>query len=49
MVVKDFSRAVLVLVIVAIAAFVLYIGFAGHRPKTQPQDEFPTEQTPPST
>jgi len=46
---KSFSRAVLVLVIVAIAAFVLYIGFAGHRPKPQPPDEFPTEQTPSST
>jgi hypothetical protein len=47
--VKNLSRAVLVLVIVAIAAVVLYIGFAGHRSKPQPRDEFPTEQTPPST
>jgi hypothetical protein len=40
-----------VLVIAIIAAFFLYISFAGRtpKPKPQPQDEFPSEEAPPTT
>jgi hypothetical protein len=46
---KNTSRTVWVLLIAIIAAVFLYVSFAGSAPKPQPQDEFPSEQTPPST
>ena len=46
---KNTSRTAGVLAIAVIAALLLYISFAGRTPKPQPQDEFPSEQTPPST
>jgi hypothetical protein len=46
---KNTTRTVWVLMLAVVAAFVLYISFAGGAPKPQPQDEFPSEQTPPST
>jgi hypothetical protein len=46
---KNTSRTVWVLLIAIVAAFVLYISFAGRTPRPQPQDEFPSEEVPPST
>ncbi|HTW90148.1 MAG TPA: hypothetical protein VMH22_00370 [bacterium] len=46
---KNFARALLLVVIVAVAALVLYVSFAGNRAKPQPNGEFPTEQTPAPT
>jgi hypothetical protein len=48
---KNTSRAVLVLVIALVAALLLYLSFAGRAANSRPQaqDEFPTEQAPPST
>ena len=46
---KNTTRTVWVLVIAVVAAFFLYISFAGRTPQPQTQDEFPSEETPPST
>ena len=46
---KNAARTVWVLVIAIVAALFLYVSFAGRTPTPQPQDEFPSEQTPPST
>jgi len=48
---KNTTRTVWVLGLALFAALLLYISFAARTPtpKPQPQDEFPQEQTPPST
>jgi len=46
---KNKSGTIWVLVVAVVAAFVLYLSYAGRSPRSQPQDEFPSEQTPPST
>jgi hypothetical protein len=43
---KNTSRALWVLAIAIVAAFLLYVSFAGPAPKPQPHDEFPSEQVP---
>jgi|GEM_PF-1988548 len=40
------SRALWVLIVAIVAAFFLYMSFAGPAPRSQPQDEFPSEQVP---
>jgi hypothetical protein len=46
---KNTARTVWVLVVAIVAALFLYVSFAGRTPKPQPQDEFPSEEAPPST
>ncbi|MBN2466334.1 hypothetical protein JXD38_12005 [candidate division WOR-3 bacterium] len=46
---KNASRTVWALIIAIVAAFFLFVAFAGQAPTPQPQDEFRSEQIPVST
>ncbi len=46
---KNTSQTVWMLIVAVIVALFLYASFAGRAPKPQPDDEFPSEQVPPST
>jgi hypothetical protein len=46
---KNTSQTVWMLIVAVIVALFLYASFAGRTPRPQSQDEFPSEQLPPST
>jgi len=46
---NNVGRSWWLVVLVVIAALFLYISLAGRPAKPQAQDEFPTEESPPST
>lgn len=46
---KNTSQTVWMLVVAIIVVLFLYASFAGRAPRPQPDDEFPSEQAPPTT